>query len=254
MKNSRNTSWDKVAGWYDKHVSEVSDYHKEVIIPQVMSMLDPKSGEKMLDVGCGQGILCRKLAEKGAVVTGIDASKKLISLARNKSGSGRNISYKIADATRMECVESDSFNAAVSILAIQNMDPLDAVAKETARVVKKHGRLVWVLNHPCFRIPRQSGWGHDEKRKIQYRRIDRYISPLKIPIQMHPGMAPDVYTWTFHRSLTEYFRELFNNGFVVNKLEEWVSHRKSLPGKTAKMEDRAREEIPMFLAIGAIKL
>ena len=249
----QDTSWDKVAKWYDKHVSETSDHQRDIIIPGTLKLLGAKNGEKILDVGCGQGELCRELAMAGAQVVGIDASKKLIDIAKKRSGEKFNIHYRVSNAGNLEGIQDATFDAACSILAIQNMEHLDAVAKEMGRVVKKDGRLLWVLNHPCFRIPRQSGWGIDEKRKLRYRRIDRYMSEIKIPIQMHPGAAPDIYTWTFHRPLSVYFDNLNSRGFAVNKLEEWVSQRKSKPGSTSRSENSAREEIPLFLAIVAIK-
>lgn len=250
---SSETGWDKVAGWYDRHVTEASDHHRDIIIPGALKLLDPKKGEKIIDVGCGQGVFCRELAVMGAQVVGIDASKKLIDLAKKRSGEKFNIHYRVADAGDIEGIQDSTFDAACSILAIQNMENLDAVAKETARVLKKNGRLIWVLNHPCFRIPRQSGWGFDEKRKLQYRRIDRYMTEMKIPIQMHPGSAPGVHTWTFHRPLSAYFDRLGSLGFAVTKLEEWTSKRQSRPGLKAKAENTAREEIPLFLAISAVK-
>jgi len=251
MKN--DTSWDKVANWYDKHVSEASDHHRDVIIPGALKLLDPKKGEKIIDVGCGQGDFCRELASRGAQVVGIDASKKLIDIAKKRTGEKYNIHYRVADAENLDGIQDATFDAACSILAIQNMENIDAIAKETARVLKKNGRLVWVLNHPCFRIPRQSGWGFDEKRKLQYRRIDRYMTEIKIPIQMHPGAAPSINTWTFHRPLSVYFDKLNSVGFALNKLEEWVSRRTSKPGAKARAENMSREEIPLFLAISAVK-
>ncbi len=250
----QDTSWEKVANWYDKHVSEASDYHRDIIIPGALKLLDAKRGEKILDVGCGQGELCRELAKIGVHVVGIDASKKLIDIAKKRSGEKYNIHFRVSDAGDLEGIQDGTFDAACSILAIQNMENLDAVAKEMSRVVKRGGRILWVLNHPCFRIPRQSGWGFDEKRKLQYRRIDRYMSENKIPIQMHPGSSPNIYTWTFHRPLSGYFDQFNSRGFAVTKLEEWISHRKSKPGASARSENAAREEIPLFLAILAVKI
>lgn len=252
--NESDTSWDKVAGWYDRHVSDSSDYHLEVIVPGTIRLLGPKKGEKMLDVGCGQGVLSRELAKLGVQVVGIDSSKKLIDIAKKRSGERFNIHYRVADAGKLEGIHDGTFDAVVSVLAIQNMEDLDSVSRECARVLKSSGRLVWVLNHPCFRIPRQSGWGFDEGRKLQYRRVDRYMTPLKIPIKMHPGAAPDIHTWTFHRPLSEYFRQLTCRGFAVTGLEEWVSHRKSKPGKNARSENTSRAEIPLFMAVSAVKL
>jgi ubiquinone/menaquinone biosynthesis C-methylase UbiE len=253
-QGGNDTSWDKVAGWYDRHVSEDSDHQRDLIIPGALRMLEPKAGEKILDIGCGQGAFSCKLASLGVQVTGIDSSPKLIAIAKKRYSGSQNIQYKVADASKLSGEASGNFDAVCSILAIQNMDPLDDIVKSSSRVLKRGGRMLWVLNHPCFRIPRQSGWGFDEKRKLQYRRVDRYMTPLKIPIQMHPGSAPNIHTWTFHRPLTEYFGALNKYGFVVNKLEEWVSQRKSRPGKIARAENMSREEIPMFLAIEAVKL
>ena len=250
----RDTSWEKVHKWYDRHVSEGSDHQREIIIPGALKLLDPQKSEKIIDIGCGQGEFCRELANRGAQVVGVDASKSLIATAKKKTGEKYNIHYLVSDAAKIEGISDKTFDAACSILAVQNMEDLAAVAKETTRVLKDNGRLVWVLNHPCFRIPRQSGWGFDEGRKLQYRRIDRYMSELKIPIQMHPGANPGVHTWTFHRPLSVYFDQLNLNGFAVRKLEEWVSKRKSNPGAKARAENMSREEIPLFLAISAVKV
>ena len=227
-----------------------SDYHQQLVIPGALTLLAPKKGEKILDVACGQGVFCRQLASLGADVFGVDASKRLIELARKHA---KNINYAIDDATKLASLQPESFDAASCILAIQNIDPLDKVIAAVGRVLKKGGRFLVVMNHPSFRIPRQSGWGTDEQRKLQYRRVDSYLSELKIPIKMHPGANPDIHTWSFHRPLMRYFEELNKNNFAVTQLEEWASHRTSLPGKSARQENRARGEIPLFLALLATK-
>lgn len=253
-KHSRDTSWNKVANWYDRYVSESSDHHNELILPGVIRMLAPQIGEKILDIGCGEGVMCREISRSGAHVTGVDASKRLIDLARQKSSGISNIKYHFGDAAHLKMIADGNFTGVICVLALANMEDLSAVITEVSRVTKTKGRFLIVMNHPCFRIPRQSGWGFDEKRKLQYRRVDRYMSPLKIPIQMHPGSSPDIHTWTFHRPLSEYFGALNKNGFAVSQLEEWVSLRKSKPGAKAKSENMSREEIPLFLAIEAVKL
>jgi ubiquinone/menaquinone biosynthesis C-methylase UbiE len=250
----RDTSWNKVAKWYDGQVSdEGTGFHRDIIIPGVLKMLNLAGAEKVLDLGCGQGVLCRELARLSQSVVGLDLSKKLLKIAQDRSKQFDNIEYVFGDAANLKAFPDASFDIVCSILAIQNMEPLEKIVSETVRVLTRGGRIVWVLNHPCFRIPRQSGWGYDEKRKLQYRRVDRYLSSLKIPIQMHPGAAPDIHTWTFHRPLSTYFGELTSKGFVVNKLEEWASNRVSSPGTKAKAENQAREEIPLFMAISAVK-
>jgi ubiquinone/menaquinone biosynthesis C-methylase UbiE len=246
------TSWNKVAGWYDKLVGERgSDYHENVILPGALRMLSPQKGEKILDVGCGQGVFSRELARAGADVTGLDSAASLIKTAQSRSA---NIRYLVADAANLRVFQDASFDAASCIMAIQNMEPLPKIISEMARVLKNNGRLLLVMSHPCFRIPRQSGWGIDEKRKLQYRRVDSYMTSQKIPIQMHPGAAPALHTWTFHRPLSEYIKQLNADGLALIQLEEWVSHRQSKPGASSRMENRARDEIPMFLSLIAQKM
>jgi hypothetical protein len=87
---------------------------------------------------------------------------------------------------------------------------------------------------------------------VQFRRVDRYLLPRKTPIVTHPGSAPDVYTWTFHKPIESYVRALRNAGLLIDALEEWASHKVSEPGPRAAAENAARKEIPMFLALRAI--
>lgn len=115
-----------------------------------------------------------------------------------------------------------------------------------------NGYLLIVLNHPAFRISRQSSWGIDPNSKIQYRRIDRYMTPINIPITAHPGEKHSEFTWSYHLPLWEYSRMLKDNGFAIELIEEWTSDKESV-GKASKMENRSRAEIPLFMAILAQK-
>jgi hypothetical protein len=78
--------------------------------------------------------------------------------------------------------------------------------------------------------------------------------PRKEPIVTHPGKDPKRYTWTFHRPLQSYVKALRGAGLVVDALEEWASHKRSDSGPRAKAENTARREIPMFLALRAVKI
>jgi hypothetical protein len=87
------------------------------------------------------------------------------------------------------------------------------------------------------------------------REIDRYLGPLRIPIDMRPFNRPgEAVTATYHRPIQTYVNGLAAVGLLVNALEEWPSHRQSQPGPRAKAEDRARDEFPLFLAIRAVKV
>lgn len=251
-RDDETGGWDRAARWYDSLVGERgSFYHQRIVVPGALKLLDVKRGERVLDLACGQGVFSRALAERGAQVVGVDASERLVQMARRRSDA--NIQYHVGDARKLDFLPDGSFDAIGCLLALQNIEPMEPVLAECGRLLKPGGRVVFVINHPCFRVPRQSGWGWDEERKLQYRRVDRYLSDLKVPILTHPGDAPREITWTYHHPLGAYVRALASAGLYVDALEEWVSPRTSQPGPRARAENVARQEIPLFLAVRAVK-
>ncbi len=250
MEKRKNTSWQKVSKWYGSIVGEKGHFfHQNLVLPNTLKLLKLAEGDRLIDIACGQGVLARRLPEKVKYL-GIDASKNLIDEARKMDKSGSH-KYLVADATA-ELPTKEIFNKAAIILALQNIKEAELAIKNVGKVLEKEGELLIVLNHPCFRIPRQSSWEVDKTNKMQYRRINRYMTPMEIPINAHPGQENSPLTWSFHHSIEDYANYLFINGFLIKKIEEWTSDKKS-EGKAAKMEDRARDEFPMFMAILAVK-
>jgi ubiquinone/menaquinone biosynthesis C-methylase UbiE len=250
----RDGSWDHVAGWYDALTGDQgTDFHRRVIIPGVLRLLQLGEDEEVLDLACGQGVVSVRLHEVGARVTGVDLSPRLIEMARQRSP--EDVRYLVGDARKLEALTDESFDAIVCVLAAQNIDPIAPVFAECARLLEDGGRLVLVAPHPAFRIPRQSGWRWDEERKLQSREVFRYLSDLKVPIDMRPFKQPgQEVTWTYHRPIGAYVTGLAAAGLWTNALEEWPSHKESQPGPRAKAEDRARSEFPMFLALRAVRI
>ncbi|MDR3582378.1 MAG: class I SAM-dependent methyltransferase [Candidatus Pacebacteria bacterium] len=241
------TSWEHVAEWYDRLLEGdgAGTYQKELILPNLLRLMNLKKSDRVLDLACGQGFFAREFVKTASKVTGADASKALIARAKERE---RGIDWHVAMADSLPFLGAGSIDKAVIVLALQNIDDMGAVFRECARVIKPGGMLFFVLNHPAFRIPKASGWGWDEKEKVQYRRVDRYLSELKVPIDMHPGQkSGGGQTLSFHRPLQSYFKALGKAGFGVVGMEEWNSHKKSEPGPRAVAEDRARKEIPLFL-------
>lgn len=249
---NKDTSWDKVAPWYDDMLDSGDEtYQTGLILPNVLRLLEIKKGETLLDLGCGQGFFAREFFKVGAVVSGIDLSPKLISIAKEKSP--REIKFGVSSADKLPFFPDGSFDMAVCILAIQNMKNVSGVFEESFRVLKNGGRMLIIMNHPVFRIPKASSWGFDQIKKVQYRRVDSYISESEAGIAMHPGLEPSASTISFHHPLQFYFKALHKAGFSVSRLEEWNSQKKSQPGPRADAENKARKEFPLFLALEARK-
>ncbi|MDN3506377.1 MAG: class I SAM-dependent methyltransferase [Simkaniaceae bacterium] len=251
MAKQSKTSWESSASWYDGAVGQKGHYyHEHVILPKLLKLMDLKKGDHLLDLACGQGILSRAIP-KQVKYTGIDIAKSLIEAAKKRSKNPLH-SFFTQDVTKALPVSNNSFTHATIVLALQNIENPLSVLKNVSKHLKAGGTLYLVLNHPCFRIPRLSHWGIDETKKLQYRRMDSYLSTQKIPIQMHPGKKQEQ-TWSFHHSLSEFTKMLFDSGFAVSLIEEWVSDKKSTGGK-ARMENRARKEFPLFMTLICKKL
>ncbi len=243
-------SWGSVAEWYERHLDEPGTYHKEVLLPNLLRLVAPKRGDEVLDLASGTGYFSSAFAAEGAMVTGIDVSEELIAIARKRSPS---VSYHVASAEHVEIVSDRSKNKATIVLAIQNIAHAPKVFSEAARTLREGGTLHIVMNHPAFRIPKRSFWGYDDKKRLQWRRLDGYLSESASEIEMHPGIPGSPLTISYHRPLQYYFKALQKAGFLVERLEEWTSHKASDSGPRANAENDARKEFPLFLYLGAKK-
>lgn len=245
----KNTSWQPVNKWYNKLVGVKGQYfHQHIIIPSTLKLLDLKQNSTLLDLACGQGVLARHIP-KSVSYQGIDIAKGLIETAvkLNKNPLHK---FAVGDVTKTLPINKYDFTHAVIILALQNIENPALVIKNLKNYLKNQGELVIILNHPCFRIPRQSSWEVDKESKLQYRRINRYLTPLKIPVNMHPGQSNSPLTWSFHQPISYYSKILRDNNFYIDLIEEWTSNKKS-EGQAARMENRGRSEFPLFMAIKA---
>lgn len=289
------TSWGGVADRWHKGLEERADsYHASVVAPNLLRVLKPVKGMSVLDIGCGDGFVTREIAAMGADVVGTDISPEMVQLAQKAAAP--NERYVAAPAEKLSFAKDASFDAATIVLALQNIEHLAVALAEAARVLRVGGRLLIVLNHPAFRIPKRTSWGWDEDATpsasssallrgpaipsavrsvrlqeslsprraaearsashggIQYRRLDGYMSEARLAIDMEPGKGgTGKTTVSFHRPLQVYVKALTKAGFVIDGLEEWISHKKSEAGPRAKAEDTARKEFPLFLMLAARK-
>jgi ubiquinone/menaquinone biosynthesis C-methylase UbiE len=210
-----------------------------------------KPGDALLDLACGQGVLERQIPAE-VYYQGIDVSNSLIQFAKQHTQVAEH-HFAVGDVTRPLPIQKQGFTHAAIVLALQNLEHPELALKHAAERLAPNGMLVIVINHPMFRIPRQSSWGVDEQNKMQYRRVDRYLSPLKIPITAAPSQGQrSAVTWSFHQPLSMYAQQLHNAGFAIETIEELGSDKVS-EGKAAKMENRSRTEFPLFMVIVAKK-
>ena len=188
------TSWDRVARWYDGWVGDQgSRYHQALVVPAALDLLDPRTGEAMLEIGAGQGVLAPHVARLGAQLHGGRLEPEA---DRDRPTASWPVwSFLVGDARRLprwRACEPASFDAAVFLLSIQDMDPLELDLPSASLGACRHGRIVIVMTHPAFRQPRHAGWGFDDGRKLVFRRVDAYLAPMAVPMKALGDRPPTV--------------------------------------------------------------
>lgn len=254
-----STSWDALATWYDGWVGDSgSDHHRLIAIPTLLDLLAPAPGERILDIGAGQGVLAPYIMAAGAHYTGVDASPRLLEKARRRHG--RHGIFLPGDACHLDRVEglrAGSYDAAAFLLSIQDMDPLEDVLASAAWALKPGGRAALLMVHPAFRVPRGSGWGWDGSRKLRYRRVDAYLTPRAVPMKsLKTASGQTRPTRSFHRPLSAYVNALASGGLLLERMVEVPAYTiHSPPGPDeSKADERARQEIPLFLGLRARRM
>lgn len=130
----------KISERFDEisHTEIVSSYVDENN-PQLQELLDyfgNVNGKKILDVGCGKGKFARSLIARGAKVTGIDLSPKLIKYTKDIKGG----EFLIGTATDLAFV-NEEFDYVYSVEVIEHIPDYKKAIKEMVRVLKKDGKI-----------------------------------------------------------------------------------------------------------------
>jgi ubiquinone/menaquinone biosynthesis C-methylase UbiE len=126
--------------------SKFYDTDKNVIFhvegDKILKMLEPVKNKKILDACCGTGRYSIKLAKKGAIVTGIDFSKNMLNIAKNKAKKqDLDINFKIGNVLNLP-FKNNSFDIVICALALSHVKNLKKALFELNRVLKKNGILI----------------------------------------------------------------------------------------------------------------
>jgi 2-polyprenyl-3-methyl-5-hydroxy-6-metoxy-1,4-benzoquinol methylase len=93
--DSSTRSWEAAADDWVAH-ADTSDFQNHFLQPRMLDMAGDVSGRRVLDLGCGEGAYSRALVRRGARVTGIDGSARLIEIARRRAAAaGLDIGYHV---------------------------------------------------------------------------------------------------------------------------------------------------------------
>lgn len=268
-KKLQKSEWNEVAEWWDKEVADIGAWHqKHDIDPVILELLGNIKNKKILEVGCGNGYFSRILAQKGANITAIDLSDKLISLAKDREKiKPYGIKYMVRDAANLNGIKNSYFDIATASMSLMDIADAQGAIKEISRVLKKNCHFIFSVNHPVFC---DAPWiiVKKDKEKLFAKAVSRYLSSYAEKFTLWES---DVQATHYHRSIETYFKYLQNAKFFINDFREIatikpVTKAEDEDGDTTlrqskyktlfekKMKEFAGKEIPMFLVIRAQKI
>ncbi|KPM50265.1 methyltransferase [Frankia sp. R43] len=114
--------------------------------PAMLALAGDVAGRRILDAGCGAGPLAAALRDRGAVVTGIDASAGMLALARQRLGA--DMALHLVDLRDPLPFADGAFDDVVASLVLHYLEDWGPTLAEIRRVLRPGGRLIASVDHP----------------------------------------------------------------------------------------------------------
>lgn len=215
--------YDEIAEWYDASVRGGLPTHA-LALPAIAELTGDVAGQRVCDLCCGQGIVARDLARRGADVIGIDLSERLLEIARQEEaaraeGWPGSVVYHYGDALALEgtpTIEAGCFHGVVCCLALMDLPDLPAVLRSVAWALAQGGWFVFAVTHPCFQTPESRWTGKASgtvRREVRgYFREGHWVSSNVQGVRGQVG--------AYHRTLSTLLNALTDAGFIFTRMRE----------------------------------
>jgi SAM-dependent methyltransferase len=116
--------------------------------PAILALAGDVAGRRILDAGCGSGPAFAALRDRGATVTGIDASVGMLALARQRLGADADL--RVADLAGPLPFPDGAFDDVIASLVLHYLQDWGPTLAELRRVLRPGGRLIMSVNHPLI--------------------------------------------------------------------------------------------------------
>ena len=198
--------WNEYAAEYGQFIArrEQADLERDAILCRMLDLLGDLTGREVLDAGCGEGFLARVLAARGARVTGIDLSPRLVQMALEKDPHGA-IDYRVADLSRPLPELEGRFELIGSHLALNDIADHRGFAATLASLARPGARAALAFNNPYSSVVREH--------------IADYFASGAIGV--YGGLwEQGIKARYYHRTLEEYLDAFLAAGFRLAKLAD----------------------------------
>lgn len=230
--------WNANADQWAEDVRAGHDYYRDLFTwPAFEAFLGPVAGLKVVDFGCGEGTNTRRLAQRGAMMTGIDISEGMLAHARHaESEDPLGIAYQTGSFSEDTGLEAASFDLVISTLALMDGPDLPGAMDEAFRLLRPGGMLVFSVTHPCF-ITRGIRWETATNGRRTGLVAEGYFDATPFNdewyFSMRPGGRPArlFSVPRFPRTLSDYVSAALGAGFEIIGMEEPVPSEAAISEK-----------------------
>ena len=216
-------AWNHAADAWDDFVESGKDYYRhEIHGPALLAVCEPLDGQRVLDLGCGQGYFTRQLARHGAQAVGIDISEELLDYARQHEADEQlGTHYHLMNAADAHLhFAPGSFDLVTACFSLHDMADPAAVLSSTCAVLKANGRMAFAIPHPASDTPYRE-WEIDKDGARGALKINHYFATG--PTVLHWKMKRLMYPWDapyWRHTLSEWSAMVAAAGFYTCRLHE----------------------------------
>ena len=252
-------NWDRNSAVWAEHVRKGYDiFRVHWNNPAFTEFVGDLSGKNVLDAGCGEGTNTRMFARRGARMTGIDLSEKMIAFAAaEESRDPLGVHYKRTSYTNLTMFDDGTFDAAVSTMALMDGPDFPAAMREIARVLRPGGMLAFSILHPCF-ATKGFGWIRDDSGRAikftvaDYFNDDPWIERWKFGHAPNTAQVEEFGVPRFDRTLSDYINPIIAAGLRLDEIRE-----PRAPESACKLFPEAfqkfRDHVALFMYVRASK-
>ncbi|HEV8389986.1 MAG TPA: class I SAM-dependent methyltransferase [Dongiaceae bacterium] len=250
-------AWDENAEQWVRQVRAGWDrYREDFNNPMFLAFLPELAGRTVIDLGCGEGRNTREFARRGARLTGIDVSANMIEAAiAAEAQEPLGISYRVLSFSDLRAYTDDSFDLALSTMALMDGPDFAGAAREAYRVLRPGGGFYFSVLHPCFVTPMQKWILNEAGQEIGFRVGEYFSDDVHIDrwrFKAAPEESGELFAIPrFPHRMETYINGLAGAGFRILKMQEPRPSEDMVA--TLPRLARLRRHIPIFIYFAAEK-